>query len=107
MALENDFLAMASTTVTLAKESTVGDYGEPTYASGTAYTARVEPRVRMVTGPDGDEVRSSATVYVMSSSADVSVSDKMTLPSGREPRLLSVEPVRDDEGQHHVEVAVS
>lgn len=84
----------------------MGDYGEPTYGASVTYTARVEHRTRLVVDTDGNEVRSGATVFVMSSSASITVNDKLTMSDGRTPRLLAVEPIHDDEGQHHVEIAV-
>ena len=107
MALEQDFLDMAEGMATLVPLSTVSAYGAPSYSTETQYLpVRVEAGYRVVVTSEGKEEVSNATVFVLSSSASLSVADKVTLPSGAEPRLLSVDVVNDEEGQHHLEVSI-
>ena len=107
MALEKDFLDMAEGMVTLVPLTTVGVYGAPSYSTQTQYLpARVEAGHRIIVSAQGKEEVSSAVVFVLSSSASLTVADKVTLPSGAEPRLLWVDVVNDEEGQHHLEVSI-
>ena len=109
MALEADFLSMCSTSVTVTPLSTVAftGYGAPQYStSTTTYPAAVEYRKRKVTTRECKEVVSSATVFVMSSSAVISEHDRVILPMTSNARLIVVDIVNDDEGQHHLELLV-
>ena len=106
MALEKDFLLLASTTIahTPASTSWTG-YGAPQYSTATeTYPARVEWGSRLVLNAQGREQVSRATVYVMSSSANIGVQDRVVLPSDTNARMIAANPVHDDEGQHHVQL---
>jgi len=64
--------------------------------------------IRYDLGHVGSLSRVVAPPYdVNGTTASISVSDKITLPSGfalRQPPILSVEPHYDHEGPHHIEV---
>lgn len=104
MALESDFLEMASTTIDHTPASTAWtNYGAPQYSTGTVtYPARVEWGNHRVMNAQGVEVVSRATVYVMSSSADIRTQDRVILPADTSARIVAARPVHDEEGQHHV-----
>lgn len=109
MSLEKDFLTMTSATVTIEPLSTAIDsYGAPQWSSSDAasYDARVEPGTRVVLTPEGVEEIATATLFVLSSSASVGPQDRVTFPDGRQPKLLTVEPLSDEQGQHHIEIAM-
>ena len=107
MALERDFLSMAEGTVTWAPLSTVSSYASPVYSTETRnWPAHVEPGQRIVVGPEGKEEVAQAVVFVLSSSAAIETADRLTLPDGTQPRLLRVDVLNDEEGQHHLEVLV-
>ena len=105
MALEADFLTMASTTVTVTPLSTHNAWGAPVYSTASStYPARVEYGPRLVVSAQGPQEVASATVYVLSSSASIGVQDRVTLPNDSAARLLRVDILNDDEGQHHLEL---
>ena len=105
MALESEFLTMCSTSVSVYALSTHSNYGAPTYStSAQTYTAAVEYGPRLIVTAVGREETAQATVYVMSSSARISVQDLVTLPRDTAARLLRVDTLNDDEGQHHLEL---
>ena len=99
-----EFADMLGETVTLEPWQSQDQWGEPTYAAGRAYPARVEMRSRMIAGRDGKEVAARGRVFV-GMDAVPSVKDRLTLPaaySPQQPPLLDVAPVRDEAGLHHV-----
>lgn len=108
MALEADFLAMSTQTITVVPLSTLNAYGAPTFstASSTTYRAYIEPGSFITKNLQGVEEVASATVYVLSSSASIGTQAQLTLPDGRIPKIIRVDTLNDDEGQHHLEVVI-
>jgi len=106
MALEADFLSMAETTVSfVALSTTVNLYGAPSFSTASStYSAHVEIGDHVVVTATNTEQVATSVVYVMSSSANVGVQDKMTLANGETPVLLRVDVLTDNEGQHHLEL---
>ena len=107
MALESDFLQMSTQVVTFEPLSTHNAYGAPSFGSSTTYRAYVEPGSFIVKNPQGVEEVASAVVYVLSSSAAVTVQGRITLPDSRIPKMIRVDTLNDEEGQHHQEVYVN
>lgn len=109
MSFETDFFNMTSDTVTvIAPSTTITAYGAVVPASSTSgvqYRAAIDMTPRKVISQRGVEEVAGGTVYVMSSSADIGLHHTMELADGRKPELLKVEPLRDEHGQHHVEVS--
>lgn len=107
MGLEKDWLSFGSTSVNIAALSTHDGYGVPTYAAGSTYDAIIQPTRRLISRPDGRQEVSTHLIFVLSTSATVGLQDRVTIPvSSEQPRLLGVEHVSDDKGQHHVELLV-
>ena len=108
MALERDFLSMTQDRITVHSPSTaLSFYGAATPAStstGKSYAAHVDMTPRKVVSSRGTEEVAAGTIYVFSSSADIGLHHVIELADGRKPEILKSEPMRDDEGQHHVEV---
>lgn len=104
MGLEPEFLAMASTTVTIAPLSTHTVYGAPSFGTAVTYTARVEPETQLVRNAAGQELLTKFRIFVMSSSATVGIQDRITAAGSTDLSIFSVEPLHDEEGQHHVEL---
>lgn len=106
MSFEKDFLNMTADQVTVIPPSTVNSYGAISYSSsnGIAYDARIEEEPHSVLNGQGIEVIASGTVFVMSSSAAIGLSHQVELDNGLTPELLRVDTLRDEQGQHHVEV---
>ena len=108
MSLERDFFSMTRDTITVHPPSTESNfYGAVTPATsstGKSYPAHIDMTPRKVLSNRGEEVVAGGTIYVMSSSADIGMHHVIELADGRKPELLRAEPLRDEEGQHHVEV---
>ncbi len=108
MALEKDFLDMTNDTVTvIPPASTMTAYGTivGSTTAGVSYPAHIDMTPRQVLNSQGVQEVASGTIYVLSSSADIGLQHIVELPDGRQPELLRVEPLRDEEGLHHTEVS--
>ncbi len=111
MALETEFLEMASTTVTIEPLSTddpFDAYGAPQFdGSPVTFDAYVEPDNQLIRGTDGRELLTKFLVIVMSSSASIGTQDRITAAGSTELNIAQVMPRNDDEGQHHVELLLT
>ena len=107
MALESDFLQMSTQTINVHALSTMGAYGEPIHStSPSTFFAYIEPGTRLVLDSQGIQQVASAMIYVISSSASIGMQDRLTLWDGRVPKMLRVDVLNDEEGQHHVEIGI-
>lgn len=108
MSLERDFLQMSTQRITIDPLSTASNYGAPSYSTSgsSGYFAYIEPGARTVVSARGVEEVTTAMLYVLSSSAGISVQDRVTLPDGRQPKILRSDIIYDERGQHHLEVAI-
>jgi len=106
--LEREFVLTSTQSITLEPLSTVSSYGAPSYStSAQTLTAYIEPGARLVKNAQGMEEVATAMIYVMSSSASIGLQDRITLFDGRKPKLLAVDVLNDERGQHHLEVSIS
>ena len=107
MALEADFLAMSTQTVNVYALSTMDACGAPSYStSPSTFSIYREPGTRVVVNAQGVEEVASEVLYVLSSSATIGPQAKLSLSDGRTPKIIRVDILNDEEGQHHLEVYV-
>lgn len=87
--------------VTVKSVSSRDGYGEPTYGSGTAYTARVVKKAEKVRSFSGEETVAKAVVWIKGT-PNVGPQSQITLPSGfldsTTPPVLAVEQIVDEGG---------
>ncbi len=91
---------------TVTVESYLGNnaYGEPQYGTPVQCPAFVQRKIKLVRDRTGREVVSTAQVY-LDGSVNVGVQDRITLPDGNQPVILSVEALPDETGgTHHLVV---
>jgi len=103
MALEQDFLEWFNQTVTIEPFTGVNTYGEPQYGDPVQYSAFVQHKTKLVRDRTGQEVVSTAQVY-LDGSVDVGIQDRITLPEGSQPVILSIEVLPDETGSTHHKV---
>lgn len=102
MAFDDAFLALMNSTVTISTRASHNNYGEPSYGSGTGYRARIHAKDGFVRTADGETVEVATVVWVDSTKA-FTVDDRIALPDGTTPQVVSVERPFDEDGtQHHV-----
>ncbi|MBC7340893.1 MAG: hypothetical protein H5U02_00305 [Clostridia bacterium] len=100
---ERDFLAWFKQTVTVEPFSGTNAYSEPVYGAPVTYSAFVQRKTKLVRDRTGREVVSTAQVY-LDGSVNVGVQDRITLPDGSQPVVLSVEVLPDETGSAHHKV---
>ena len=99
---------MMADTVTIAPRTGLDAFRKPTYGPAKSYRARIMGSNRRVTTAQGQEVGSSRKI-ILATTDVINVEDQVTLPdnfSPRQPPILSVSPVRDESGPHHVALLV-
>ncbi len=95
-----DFLDCMPSSITREPFLSHDRYGERTFGAGAAIQCRVQEKIERVTIPSGEEVLARGRVY-LGAIVGVSTEDKITLPDGTTPEILSVMKVNDEEGPHH------
>ena len=80
------------------------DYNKPFYASPVTYRCRVSWKTSLVRTADGKNEASRGYVWLMTEDT-ISSLDRMTLPSGESPPILTIESPYDETGtRHHTKV---
>jgi hypothetical protein len=74
--------------VTVRRLTGTGAYGDQ-FAAPVMYEGLVDDKIQTVRGPDGNETTSTSTLALPWSVADVPPGSKVTLPSGREARVIT------------------
>jgi hypothetical protein len=97
--MESDLLELLTQTITIESVASRDGYGKPAYGPARTYRARVVGKIRMVRDANGEERVSSATVHV--DATDIVPTDRITLPDGSQPLVLSVGSYPDERGAHH------
>ena len=105
MTIVDDLADMMPDTVTLSTVASRDDYGVPTYNTGVEFVARVVRRHRLVRTVDGDEVISTAQVWI-AGCPTISPDDQIELSDGSTPPILAVEKFQDENGPSHVKIAL-
>ena len=107
MGLEADWLQMGSTTIRLERASGMDDYGQPTYGVVQVLPAIVQVNRRNIVGRDGRVEQTVADVMLLTTGVRVYPQDRLTVSDTTTPaRILTIDHVDDDAGQHHVEVTL-
>lgn len=101
--MERDFFDFFKQTVTVEPYTGQNQYAEPTYGASVQYSAFVQRKTKLVRDRAGREVVSMAQVY-LDGSVNVGVQDRITLPDGSQPVILSVEDLPDETGVSHHKV---
>lgn len=101
MSFEAEFLTMMPSTMSVYAFTSWTDYGEPVYStSATTYRYRGEYEPKITGGQLGEEVVTSVTAYVASTSP-LNPLDKYLLYDGSTGIVQSITQAWDDEGLHH------
>jgi hypothetical protein len=103
MPIDPDFAEMFPHSVTIEPLAGRNVYNERTYGPAVTWKANIQGRMRLVQTANGDERVSSNTIYIFGS-PHVGVEDRITLPNGNQPQILSVATNADDKGDHHTVV---
>lgn len=94
--IDYELQGMMAHTVTLEQFVVKDGYSRPSFTSPVTLKARIEQRNQFVRDNAGREVVSSTTVYL--EPVAVRIEDRLTLPDGSTPAILSVQSVDDEVG---------
>ena len=81
-------------------------YSKRQFGSSATYKARVEPTRKLVSDPQGQQVVASSVAFIEGPGPErIDPQDRITLPDGSAPRILTAMAVPDrDQTIHHHEV---
>lgn len=104
MPVDPEFAEMMPHTVTVYGSATLDKYGKQSYAgSGTSYQCRLIWDERMTRDTQGREIVEAGRAIVFGV-ATVDVDDKIELPDGSTPLVVTVSNLKDEVGDHHTVV---
>jgi len=89
--------------VTVKPYTGLNDYAEASYGAGASVACRIQLTDEQVIGADETLVHATAKILV-DGSASVSVSDKVTLPSGEEKPILKLNTITGPSGATYLKV---
>lgn len=100
-----DWLDMMPHTVTTSVATGRDAYGKPTYsAPSAAVRARVVYKSVEVAAGDGEQVMARGEVWLAGYFLSLKTNDRVNLPDGSSPPILSLEHIPDENGGHHTKV---
>ena len=103
--ISGKFLEMMPDTITFNAGSAIDKYGKRTYGGTvTSASGRVVYETRLIKDTEGQDVVSAGRVYLYGPYSSLTLSDKITLPNGSTPVILSIETKKDTGGNHHTVV---
>ena len=88
-----------TSSLTVEVRLSTDSYGKPTYGNAVTVSARVAAMPKMVRSAEGRETVSSTTAWIESPLIPIGATDRITLPDGTTPKILSVQRVPDETGQ--------
>lgn len=103
--IDSKFLEMMPDTVIFNAGSAIDKYGKRTYGgTQTSARGRVIFEVRLMKDMEGQDIVSTGRVILYGPYASLTLGDKITLPSGASPVIVSLETKKDTGGNHHTVV---
>lgn len=106
MSLQSQLRSLMDQTVTKKAVGSMDMRGAVTFSTAVVtYAARVEGHQQVVVDTAGKEVLARTTVFVGTTTTGgtpaFTTRDRITLPDGTTPPILSVDTVRDENSIHH------
>lgn len=95
MSFINEFLDMLACSVTHEPRISRDEYGAPTFGAATSYTARIQYKTQMVRANSGEDVLASGSI-IFGTVLSVTADDRITLPDGSQPLIISWESPYDE-----------
>lgn len=101
-----DWLSLMPFTVVYEAAGTRNEFGKvTTYAAPVSYRARVTYKhMRVASRATGQDVIASVQIWIAGIITALNVDDRITLPDGSTPLILSWDLATDETGNHHVKV---
>jgi hypothetical protein len=102
---EDDFLEMMVDSVTWEPFAGNDANGNRTYGTSQTLQCRISPKHRQ-TQTDGGAIAVSKSTIYFAGAPDISPKDRLTLPNGDQPPILTAGVIPDRDGAHHTEVTI-
>lgn len=99
----SDFADMMGETISHLAQSTVDDYGKPTYLAGVNFSARTFRKAVKVRDSRGEEIDADGVVWILGT-PNIRVDDLIQLPDTTTPVIVAVDRPSDELSTHHVKV---
>lgn len=99
----SDWFDLMPDTITVEPFLSRDSYGVPSYSASTNYKSRVIQKPTRVLAANGEEVVAKGVIWV-GASPGITAEDRITLPDGSTPPIISVSSIPDDSGDHHEKV---
>jgi hypothetical protein len=100
VAIDPELLDLMTETITVEPFAGETGRGVRSYGSASTYQCRIVGKRRMVRDAQGEEIVSTRTIY-LGSAPGVTVRDRLTLPNGDQPMILSVASTPDEDGTYY------
>jgi len=102
MGISREFLPLMLETVVLKANSTVDKYGKQSFAaSGVSFRARLIFDARLVRDSEGREVVQAGKAIIFGSVPSLNPRWQIALPDGSVPKIIFVDTIQDEDGDHH------
>ncbi|MGA9772359.1 MAG: hypothetical protein WBV94_25220 [Blastocatellia bacterium] len=99
MSIDRELLKMMPHTVTIEPFANQDEYSKASYGAPATFRCYVDFRPKMIRKIEGQEIVSSAQVYVGGVSG-ATVKARITLPDGSQPVILMVNKLSDEGGDY-------
>ena len=93
-----DFLDLMPSTITVEPFTSRDSYGAAVYGTAVSYRAHVFYKNHFVRGTDGELIAARGIIWIATANV-ISVNDRITLPDGTKPDLLSVGAAQNESGE--------
>src|SRR6185295_11317823 len=104
----DDFADFLNDTVMIEPFLSRDDYGTATYGPGVDYLCRIDGQTKQTVNVNGVERTINAIIF-LSGNIYVAPADRITMPGNfdpLQPPILKVNQFSDENGPHHVEIAI-
>lgn len=102
MTVPKDFAEMMRQTIILFPQSAVDKYGKQSFGTGVSYLCRIMNTQRITRDAQGREIVEAGRAIIYGVLAGTpSAHDKIQLPDGSTPKVISVSKVQDEDGDYH------
>lgn len=98
-----DFVRLMSDVVTLEQQTGLDAYARPTFGAKISVRCRIDSDVREIRGKDG-LTRTSSTKIIFDRVYGLEPEDRIVMPNGDRPTILSIKLYSDDKGPLYEEV---
>lgn len=111
--MDRQIRGMLNQQITIEKFKSKSSRGGKEYHDPVVFPCYISGEVKMVRDEEGEEKVSTKTVYLDGTETasnddlelgvgDISTKDRITLPDGTQPPVISIQPYRDEKGKLNV-----